>query len=236
MYNTVLGAKPLEADGRTFYYADYNFKGRKFYKPERWPCCSGTLPQVAADYRINTYFCDPQGIYVNLYIPSKLRWTQDGAQVLLTQTGNYPFESVVQFEVRTSKATEFAVNFRLPSWATGASISVNGRRMQGLATPRNFASVRRTWKSGDRVEVDLPATMRLEAIDPQHAQTVALLSGPLVLFAITEAQPALTREQLLAAKKTGAQSWEVRTGSGPMKMLPFTAIGEEQYSTYLRVS
>jgi hypothetical protein len=84
--------------------------------------------------------------------------------------------------------------------------------------------------------VDLPTAMRLEPIDPQHAQTVALLSGPLVLFAITDAQPVLPRAQLLAAKKTGAQTWEVATGNRPMKMVPFTTIKEEQYSTYLRVS
>ena len=52
MYNTVLGAKPLQPDGRNFYYSDYNFKGRKVYKEVNWTCCSGTLPQVAAEYRI----------------------------------------------------------------------------------------------------------------------------------------------------------------------------------------
>ncbi len=70
MYNTVLGSLPLEPDGRTYYYSDYNFKGQKVYHKERWACCSGTLPQVAADYRINTYFHDARGVYVNLYIPS----------------------------------------------------------------------------------------------------------------------------------------------------------------------
>ncbi|MGH8024607.1 MAG: beta-L-arabinofuranosidase domain-containing protein, partial [Limisphaerales bacterium] len=45
MYNTVLGAKPLMADGRTFYYSDYNFHGRKVYRADQhWACCSGTLP------------------------------------------------------------------------------------------------------------------------------------------------------------------------------------------------
>ena len=52
LYNTVLGAKRLEPDGHAFYYSDYNFSGRRSYFPDRWPCCSGTLPQVAADYRI----------------------------------------------------------------------------------------------------------------------------------------------------------------------------------------
>jgi hypothetical protein len=61
------------------------------------------------------------------------------------------------------------------------------------------------------------------------------LAGPLVLFAMTEGEPTVTSARLLAAKKTGPQAWEVATQTGAVKMLPFIAIGEEQYSTYLRV-
>ena len=56
MYNTVLGALPLQENGKNFYYSDYNFDGQRVYKEARWACCSGTLPQVAADYRINIVF------------------------------------------------------------------------------------------------------------------------------------------------------------------------------------
>jgi uncharacterized protein len=233
MYNTVLGAKPLLADGSTFYYADCNFQGRKIYKKNRWPCCSGTFPQVAADYRINAYFRDASDVYVNLYIPSTLRWTHDGAQISLTQKGGYPLEGAVQFDVGVSKKKEFAIHLRIPSWANGASISVNGRRVEGGEVPGQFVTVRRAWKRGDRIELDLPMKLRLEAIDAQHPQTVALLCGPLVLFAITDAAPVVTARQLLAARKDGQQSWQVETAGGPMKMLPFTAIGDELYSTYL---
>jgi hypothetical protein len=52
---------------------------------------------------------------------------------------------------------------------------------------------------------------------------------------MTEGEPTVTSARLLAAKKTGPQAWEVATQTGVLKMLPFTAIGEEQYSTYLRV-
>ena len=52
---------------------------------------------------------------------------------------------------------------------------------------------------------------------------------------MTDAEPKVTSAQLLAAKKTGAQSWQAETASGSLKMLPFTAIGEEPYSTYVRV-
>jgi uncharacterized protein len=234
MYNTILGAKPLQADGRTFYYSDYNFKGRKVYSPHRWPCCSGTLPQVAADYRINTYFRDAQGVYVNLYIPSTLRWTQgSSSQIELTQMGAYPFEEHVQVEVKASRPVEFALSLRIPAWAGQASVAVNGKRTPAQAG--SFARIARTWKTGDRIDVELPIQPRLEAIDPGHPNVVALLAGPLVLFAMTEGEPTVTSARLLAAKKTGPQAWEVATQTGVLKMLPFIAIGEEQYSTYLRV-
>jgi uncharacterized protein len=237
MYNTVLGAKPLMPDGRTFYYSDYNFAGRKVYRADQhWACCSGTLPQVAADYRINTYFRDPEGVWVNLYIPSTLCWTQDGDRVALTQDGRYPFDSLVTFNVKTSQAKHFTLNFRIPAWAKGASISVNGRRLQAEITPGTFAAVHRQWRTGDRIELDLPMPLRLEPIDSQHPNTVALLFGPLVLFAITDTQPSLTRADLLSAKRIGPRIWQVKIAGTPLTMLPFTDIEDEQYSTYLRVT
>jgi len=234
MYNTVLGSLPLEADGRTYYYSDYNFKGTKVYHKERWACCSGTLPQVAADYRINTYFRDRRGVYVNLYIPSTLRWTQGGAEIALTQKSEYPYDSHVALEVKASRAAEFAVNLRIPAWAEGASVAVNGKREP--ASAGRFVRVQREWKDGDRIDVELPLTARLEAIDAQHPDTVALLIGPVVLFDITDAeQPEVTRAQLLAAKKMGPGLWHVTTRTGIMKLLAFTEIEDQPYTTYLRV-
>ena len=232
MYNTILGAKPLEADGRTFYYSDYNFKGKKMYSPHRWPCCSGTHPQVAADYRINTYLKDARGVWVNLYIPSTVRWTLDGAQFSLTQKGEYPFEPHVAFEVKTSKAVEFAVNLRIPAWAEGASVAVNGKRAAVAAG--TFARVQREWKDGNRIELELPMKTRLEAVDAQHPDVVALLFGPLVLFAVGDSQPSVTRAQLSAAKRTGSNSWQVESSGGAVKMLPWVEIGDEGYTTYVR--
>ncbi|HTU34772.1 MAG TPA: beta-L-arabinofuranosidase domain-containing protein [Candidatus Acidoferrum sp.] len=236
MYNTVLGAKPLLTDGSTFYYSDYNFHGHKFYKHDHWPCCSGTLPQVAADYRINSYFHDRDSVYVNLYIPSTLRWTVNGAQILLTQSGEYPFEGRITIDVALSRSTEFAVHLRIPEWAAGSPIYLNGKAIDAATTPGKFAEIRREWKRGDRIEVDLPQGARLEPIDTRHPQTVALLVGPLVLFAITDGKPTVTARQLLAAAKDGAKSWRVETASGPMRMLPFTEIKDESYSTYLTVT
>ena len=99
-----------------------------------------------------------------------------------------------------------------------------------------FYHIEREWKPGDVIELNLPMTTRLESIDPQHADTVALCVGPLALFAITDTKPSLTRADLLAAKRVDKRSWQVKTAAGSIKMLPFTDIAEEQYSTYLNVT
>ena len=238
MYNTVLGAKPMQSDGQAFYYADYNFDGKKVFSNHRFPCCSGTLPQVAADYRINTYFQEPRGIYVNLYIPSSVRWVHDGAVVALRQAGNYPFEDSVHFELIISTAKEFALNLRIPEWAEGARIEVNGKQWVDAPKPGSFAAVSRLWRSGDRIDVSLPRKVRLEPIDQKHGDTVALLSGPLILFAIREndPSPSHTRAELLAAKQNGDQIWQAGDSRHPLKLLPYVAINDQQYSTYLRVA
>jgi hypothetical protein len=59
------------------------------------------------------------------------------------------------------------------------------------------------------------------------------LYGPVVLFAISETAPSVTKQQLLAAKKAGQPLWKVETAAGTMNMLPFTAIADQQYSTYV---
>jgi hypothetical protein len=236
MYNTVLGAKPLQRDGSTFYYSDYNARAQKVYSDRGWACCSGTLPQVATDYGINSYFRDKESIYVNLYIPSTLRWMQDGAAIALKQSGDYPYSSEIRFDVKTPKPRIFMLQFRIPAWAQGASIAVNGKRVEGTIKPGTFAPIRREWRNNDRVEIDLPLSARLEPIDRRHPHTVALLNGPLVLFAISESTPAVTRGQLLAAAKTAKKEWSAETASGKLKLLPFTEISDETYSTYLNVT
>jgi uncharacterized protein len=240
MYNTVLGAMPLEENGRNFYYADYNFDGKRVYKEARWACCSGTLPQVAADYRINTYFRGPQAVYVNLYIPSTLRWSENGAVLSLTQEGEYPYEDHVAFAITASRPTEYTIHFRIPEWARGAEIHVNGSRQKSVAVPGQFAAIRREWRNGDRVELEFPLTMRLEAINAQHADTVALLRGPLVLMAVkpeqTSTMPKFTREQLLAARRVSEREWQAAAPNGPVSMRPFTWLGSQPYTTYVKLS
>ena len=235
MYNTILGAKPLQSDGKTFYYSDYNFDGGKVYSPHRWPCCSGTITQVAADYRINSYFRDEQGVYVNLYIPSTLKCVQNGTPASLAQKSAYPFDSLIAFDLTLGKPSEFSVAFRIPAWAEGASLAINGKRDTGLVVPGTFASIRREWKTGDRLELHLPMALRLEPIDGAHPDIAALLSGPLVLFPIGAPPAKLTPRDLLSAKNTSPGKWQMAAANGPVELRPFFSIEDERYSTYFKL-
>ncbi|HUL15669.1 MAG TPA: beta-L-arabinofuranosidase domain-containing protein [Terriglobales bacterium] len=236
MYNTILGAKPLQSDGHAFYYSDYNFAGSKIYSKWLWPCCSGTFPQIAADYYISAYFHDPAGIYLNLYIPSTLTWVHNGTPVSLTQKTSFPFDPLIEISLSLASSTRFKMNLRIPAWAEAASVSVNGKRVSSPVVPGSFVALDRKWKNGDRVELDLPLTTRLEPLDEQHPDLVALLCGPLVLFPVAPPVPKFTRAQLLAAKKSGSSRWQIETPSAPITLLPFTSIENEHYSTYFNLS
>ena len=236
MYNTILGAKPLQADGRGFYYSDYNFDGEKYYR-YAWNCCTGTLPQIAADYTISTYFREPHGIYVNLYIPSTVKWEHNDVQLSLTQHGNYPSDDTAHFVVNTSKPIEYALHFRIPNWCSAEPIVlVNGKPTPLKRLKGTFAELKRTWRNGDTLELRLPMQMRLTAVDDKNPDTLALSYGPLVLFALVKEPPAVTRNALLSAKRVSENAWEVETANGKFRMVPFTAIDKEHYSTYLKVT
>jgi len=244
LYNTVLGAKPIQPDGSSFYYSDYTFKGSKTYFGGKWPCCSGTLPQIAADYHISAYFRGATGVYVNLYVPSTLRWKEAGAQFALRQVTDYPYDGHIRLDMTSSSAATFSVFLRIPEWARGASLRVNGMRGSQKPAPGSFAEIRRQWKTGDRIELELPFVSRLKSVDEQHPDTVALVSGPLVLMALRENGQDLAREEameravLLSAEQTsaGAHEWVAGTGPGKARLKPFLDIQDEAYTTYLKVA
>ncbi len=239
LYNTVLGAKPLQPGGFSFYYSDYNNHGAKVYYPEQWPCCSGTFPQVTADYGISSYFHSPEGIYVNLFVPSRVNWRQGGADLALEQRTQYPFASEVEIRIHAKRSETFAIFLRVPAWAgKGTSVSINGSKATVDLHPGSFASLRREWKDGDRIEYTIDRPLRLEPVDAQHPNTVALLCGPLSLFAINSPKSRFTRAQLLAARQAGPASlhWRVQSAVAPVGFLPFTAIEDQQTRLYHEVS
>jgi DUF1680 family protein len=231
LYNTILGAKPMQSDGTTFYYSDYNNSGSKFYHQDKWPCCSGTFPQITADYGISSYFRSPDGIYVNLFVPSQVSWRQNGAKVALEQRTRYPYSPEITMRVHADRPETFAIHVRVPAWAGSKTmITVNGRAASEVK-PGAFVALHREWKDGDRIEYTVDMPLRLEAVDAQHPETVALMAGPLTLFAVNTLDSRFNRAQLLAAVQQGS-GWKVNSATGPVTFLSFPEIHDEKYRLY----
>jgi hypothetical protein len=237
LYNTILGAWPVQADGTSFYYSDYATTGKKVWYGEKWPCCSGTFPQLVADYHISTYLRSADGVYVNLYAPSRVRWGDGSGSYALKQETRYPFDNRIQIQISGSQAKEYTIYVRIPGWATtDPMISVNGKRVSESVQPGAFAAIRRTWKDGDRIELELPMPLRLEQVDANHPNLVALLQGPLVLFAVADSQPSFEKNTLLRAKpaNNATGDWTAQSADGSsIFMRPFMNIDKESYSTYV---
>jgi uncharacterized protein len=238
LYNTIAGAAPIHPDGTSFYYSDYNYDAQKVMYKDKWPCCSGTFPQLTADYGISSYYPGDDGIYINLFIPSRVSWLQNKTQCTLTQTTDYPAANTSLLELKLARPETFAVYLRIPAWAGSKTVvSVNGRRANGEMVSGKFFAVRRAWKDGDRIEFEVDMPLRLEAVDKANPGIVALVHGPLALFAVGDIPARLTRAELMAARVSSRSShdWIVRAGEKEMTLRPFTAIQDEKYRLYHRL-
>lgn len=234
VFNALLAVKEPDSDGDYFYYSSYSAGARKGYYPQKWPCCSGTLVQGVADYAKNIYFRAPDGLAVTLYAPSRVRWTEQGLAVSVEQRTNYPLDDRITIRVTCTAPVKFALRMRIPAWLEERpAIQVNGQPSAFQAI-RGFAVLRRVWRSGDVVSLDLPQSFRTEAIDDRHPNTVALLRGPLVYV---EMNPAPGPAPLISAAKLRAvpdtSGFYCRDAPGQQRVFtPLYKIHTETYTTY----
>ena len=233
LYNAIGGALPTQRDGHTFYYSDYNMTAKKGFHNDKWPCCSGTFVQLTSDYGISSYLRDGSGIFVNLYVPSRVTADFGGTAVHITQQPLYPFAGTSSdFTVSAQRPARFTMRFRIPEWAGPAtSVSVNGRPAAVHIVPGKFAEIARLWRDGDRVAIHFDMPLRLEPLNGAHPEMVALMTGPLVLFPIADEAGQLSRSELLSATPD-SDGWKVSASDRKVRLKPFAAITDEPYRLY----
>jgi DUF1680 family protein len=122
------------------------------------------------------YFFDDSSLYVNLFTPSKLNWK--ARSVTVEQSTTFPASDTTSLTVNGGGS--WTMKIRIPSWTSSATIAVNGATQAITATPGSYASLSRSWKSGDTVTVKLP--MKLRVVPANDNKSVAALAfGPTVL-------------------------------------------------------
>jgi len=145
-------------------------------------CCPPNLERILASLPGYFYGVSGEGLWVHLYHSGTLDWRlADGTRLRLTEQTRYPWEGRVELEVRPERRAEFTLFLRIPAWASGARLTVNGAAQAARAG--EYAALRRTWQPGDRVVLDLPMSVRLTCANPLVAENtgkVAVERGPLV--------------------------------------------------------
>jgi DUF1680 family protein len=125
-------------------------------------------------------------IAVHLYGGSTARLEAGGHPVTIRQTADYPWSGKVRIAVDPDSPATFALKLRIPGWASGETMRVNGEPVDTTSRTNGYVALRRTWKPGDVVEIDLPMPAeRLYAHPDVRADVgrVAIRRGPRVYCA-----------------------------------------------------
>jgi DUF1680 family protein len=146
-------------------------------------CCPPNIERTLGAIPGYMYSTSKDGVYVNLYHPSKLDWhLEDGTGLVLSQQTEYPWKGAVEIEVTPAKAAEFTVNLRVPGWAPAATVNVNGKPVSGVRAGE-YLAIRRQWRAGDKIAANFDMRTQLLSADPRVADDlgkVAVQRGPLV--------------------------------------------------------
>ncbi|MGA2116490.1 MAG: beta-L-arabinofuranosidase domain-containing protein [Bryobacteraceae bacterium] len=154
-------------------YKTFNTEDQSFW------CCTGTGVEEYSKLNDSIYWRDQDGIYVNLFIPSEVNWVEKGFR--LKQEAKFPEQAGTALEVTAERPTELALRLRIPAWLRSAPvIKLNGKALEASSSPGSYLALTRTWKTGDRVEMEMRMHLTTEAT-PDDPHTQAFLYGPLVL-------------------------------------------------------
>lgn len=147
-------------------------------------CCPPNIERTLGALPGYFYSTSKDGVYVHLYDNSVLNWyLEDGTGLKITQKTNYPWQGEVDFVVDPARATEFTFHLRIPDWSQNSQVTVNGKPAEGVAHAGTYFPVRRVWRAGDKVRLQLNMKPRLMVANSrveEDAGRVAVQRGPLV--------------------------------------------------------
>jgi DUF1680 family protein len=249
--------------GATQYYLSVFPGAWKTFNTENdsfW-CCTGTGVEEFSKLNDSIYFYDSEGLYVNLFIPSELNWSEKGVKI--RQETSFPETPGTTLTISAPAPLNMPLHLRVPDWVgSGASVKVNGKTVDVTPSPGSYFTLARRWKTGDRVTMELPMQLHIEAM-PDEPTTQAILYGPLVLAGKLGSE-GLTKEMIIGplgpsirrhpidvpafrASNADLTSWIRPVAGEPLTfrttgqakdvtLIPFHRLFGERYSVYWSVA
>ncbi|WDF69750.1 glycoside hydrolase family 127 protein [Sphingobacterium oryzagri] len=233
LYNHILASVAEDSPANTYHVPLRPGSIKQFGNPHMngFTCCNGTAIESSTKLQNSIYFKskDDKALYVNLYIPSTLEWTE--RNVVVEQTTSFPKEDQTRLTIKGQG--KFDVHVRVPGWATkGFFVTINGKLQKVDAKAGSYLKLSRNWKNGDVIELKMPFQFHLDPVMDQP-NIASLFYGPILLAAQEPEARKDWRKVTFDANDIG------KTISGDPNQLEFTIDGvlyKPFYDTYGRHS
>lgn len=180
LFNHILASIDPE-DGRTCYMVPIGRSVRREYQEmfRSFTCCVGSGMESHSLHGDGIYYESGDRLWINLYVPSTAAWQSTHTSVVMDTT--FPEGDAATLKFSLEKPRQFTLALRRPSWAgDGFQVTLNGKAFANVPRPGSYVEIKRTWKTGDRVTLALPKTLRVEGL-ADNPRIAALMWGPLVL-------------------------------------------------------
>ncbi|MCH5671190.1 glycoside hydrolase family 127 protein [Streptomyces gilvus] len=246
LFNQMLGEQdPDSAHGFNIYYTGLgpgSFKQQPSFMGtdpdaystdyDNFSCDHGTGMETQAKFADTIYTHDENRLLVNLFIPSEVTWREKG--VTWRQTTRLPDQASTTLTV-TAGGAEHQLLVRIPSWAQGAQVRLNGRTLPDRPKAGGRLVLDRVWRAGDRVEITLPPRTRVEAT-PDDPDVKAVLHGPVVLAGAygDRTNPWMPRLDTATVRQTSSDPLRFTADADgqSVTLLPIARVHHQHYNVY----
>lgn len=186
LYNHILSSQHPEHGGLVYFtpirpqhYRVYSDAQKGFW------CCVGSGIENHGKYAELIYAHDDKNIWVNLFVPSQLDWKERGIRFI--QKTDFPNQESTVIQLSLKQTQKFKLYLRKPFWLNSEKIlvKVNNQSQYLTVDAQGYASLEKTWKNGDKIQLVLPMQTRLEQL-PDGSNWYAFAHGPIILAAATD--------------------------------------------------
>ncbi len=199
LYNGILSG--ISQSGDRFFYTNPLASEGKVQR-KSWfgcACCPPNVSRLIASLGGYVYALQDNMLYVNFYAQNRAVFNFIDQSWTVTQTTRYPYDGTVRMAISPRHPTQATLKLRIPGWARGkpvpsdlyrqhmpplepVKLKLNGRE-KAFRLVNGYAEIRRTWTTGDSIELTLP--MPVQQITAHPAVTSdrgrqAIERGPLV--------------------------------------------------------
>jgi len=241
LYNHVLGSQnPKSAHGNNTYFIPLRAGGIKTYGSDYdgFNCCDGTGQESHTKYGETIYGHAGDTLYVNMFIPSQLNWTDKNVTVKMDT--RYPDNDTVKLTLSGTGAANLPIKYRAPSWLRRSmEVWAGGSLKSVINTPGAYVSFNPAWNAAGAITIVMPQTLRFE-LTPDDKSVGGVFYGSQVLAGCYGTNNLSSTPSLSATtiKKSTDDTlkFDAAPSTGATTLVPFSRMHNQRYSVYWKLT